>query len=121
MKMMNTFETKGVLLDARTSKENLLTGKDYDEAKKYIYYTYNVGGVTHGSNSLSNIDSHIVRKYFKDISLRFKKEGAFSIPVFVNKEDNRTSFLINSKDIGNVYLSISIVSILTSIIFYFLL
>ncbi len=99
--MLNTYKKRGVLRDARVTKDNVL-GEEFSSPRTYIYFTYEVDGIAHGSTKVSEINDSSSRNLIREVSEKFTKNNQFEIDVFVNKKDARKAYLLGE---GNIKMT----------------
>jgi len=113
--MMDTFETKGVLKDARVTKDNVL-GEEFASPNTYVYFTYDVNGIEHGSTVVSTLNDSVKRNKVKSLCSNFEKNGEFESTVYVNKKDSRKAFLISKEEVSINRLYIGLLFIISAFI-----
>tara|TARA_B100001245_G_C22894267_1_gene431346 strand:+ start:1938 stop:2387 length:450 start_codon:yes stop_codon:yes gene_type:complete len=96
--MLNTYKSKGVLKDARITRHNVL-GEEFSSDKYYIYFSYEVDGVRHGSSTIGPINNAASRNKMREVVESYSKKGEHEVDVYINKNDARTCYLMGEGDV----------------------
>jgi hypothetical protein len=119
--MMDTRTVTGRLIDARITKQNIMSHEEFRVNNEYLYYTYEVNGITHGGSMVSSINDYVRRQKLKSLSERYGKEGEFEIPIYVSNLDSRKSYLISSEEVKNPQILVAFISLFMAIVVFFIM
>lgn len=115
--MLNTYKSKGLLKDARITRQNVL-GEEFSSDRHYIYYSYEVDGVCHGSSAISPLNNAAQRNMMREMADNYSKKGEHEIDVYINKYDARTCYLMGEDAVTTTKIVLGSIAAVLGIILH---
>lgn len=119
--IIDSYEAEGLIKDARVSNKNIFTGVPFENDNYYLYFTYDIEGITHGSVNPSPVKNRVGLRKVEELAERFQKEGPFHTKIFISNKDNRMAYILSPDDVKNKNIFISILSAISASIAYFMM